>query len=347
MLNNSENINGEITENYIGSNLRLLRSRLELTQKEFIENFLTDKNGKKIITISKLSMIENGDMANLNEILGIFCENYRMDATYFSLPTEQFVQHLAKHSENQSESLEIGGTISAAPPKRSSYVEDLVKFLSDYLTENMINGKLHPGDKIPSEREMVKLFKVSRSALREAIKVLSTIGLLDVRPGQGTFISSKDRDFFESSLSWSLLVGEKTSEDILELRMILECESAYNASIRGTESNFAELKSILHKMEVSVKNMDIDEFLNLDMDFHLAIAKSTQNQVIYRLFSTIRRIMRHYSQTGMATVKDIEDIYKEHAEIVSSIINGNTDFARDSMRTHIIKSNARYNNQTV
>lgn len=333
----------DIAAIHIGPNLKLLRNRLSFTQKEFIQRYFKGEDGKARITISKLSLIERGDLGHIHEIASLFSKNYGISSEMLYLPLEQFSQAISP-TLHQSQAYNTSNAAAhPIPPKRSSYVEDLVKFLSDYLMDEMMCGMLHPGDKIDSEREMMRKFQVSRSALREALKVLSSIGLLDIRPGQGTFIATQNSDFFNSTLSWPLVLGEQTSEDILELRLILECESAHHSAQRYSKTDAHDLACIIDKMKESMDRKDPEQFLNLDIEFHLAIAKATQNRVIYHLFSTIRKIMRHYSQTGMVRDSDIEDIFREHSEIYEAIINGNADFAKTSMKHHIQRSNARYN----
>lgn len=336
---------GDFNYHNIGRNFKLLRRRLEMTQKKFIEKFFVMENGKKYLTVSKLSMIENGDTTNIDYISDIFARNSGVERRLLYLSSENFALQLEEIIEKYFPDFKDVEISMEMPLKRNSYVEDIVKVLSDYITESILSGRLNPGDKIPSERDMVKLFDVSRSALREAIKVLATIGLLDVCPGQGTFISTKNSSFFDAHLSWGLLVGEKTSRDILEIRMILECESAYYAAKRGSDEDFAELKEILKGMEKVAKDkekLDIEGFLNLDVSFHLAIAKVMQNQIVYHLFSTIRKLMRHYSQSGMTKQEDLIEIYHEHAEIVAAIVERDADKAKEAMHAHIVNSNARY-----
>ena len=345
MSNISETAGSDFDDHNVCSNLKLLRRMLKMTQKDFIENFFLTDKGKKYLTVSKLSMVENGDTVNIETISDVFSKNSKMDKRLLYQSQEEFSNQIEEITEkyfskwiNTERSFEL-------PLKRNNYVEDIVKALSDYITESILSGDLNPGDKIPSEREMVKLFDVNRSALREAIKVLSTIGLLDVCPGQGTFISTKNSDFFDAHLSWGLLVGEKTSRHILEIRKILECESAHYAALRGSDSDFLELKKILSDMEAYVKSdgpLDIEGFLNLDVDFHLAIAKAMQNPIVYQLFLTIRKLMRHFSQSGMSKKEDFIEIYQEHADIVQAIISRNPKEAKKSMHHHIIKSNSRY-----
>lgn len=161
-----------------------------------------------------------------------------------------------------------------APRKR------LVDEVIYQIQQQILLGHLKAGDKIPSEPELMTLFDVGRSTVREAIKVLANKGLLEVKQGEGTFVL--DRVIRDESLEQRL--RRANILEVYEVRKLLEIEIAGLAAIRRTQSDLNEISSQLEKQINYKLNQDKDAYIESDLAFHMTVAKATHNDVLMDLY---------------------------------------------------------------
>ena len=180
-------------------NLRLLRRRLGLTQKDFIGRFLSDEEGVPSMSVATLSNLESRGGPRLNDVILMAADALQIDSMLFSMKPEEFIQRI--------DILLPGGQdvddIRSNAVKKGK-IDQLLYRLTMYFAERLIDKELKKGDKIESDRVLAKKMNVGRSAIREALKVLDVLGMIDIHPGQGTFISNDEASFFIIPLSWSL-----------------------------------------------------------------------------------------------------------------------------------------------
>jgi GntR family transcriptional repressor for pyruvate dehydrogenase complex len=342
------------------ANLKSLRHYLDLTQQAFIDRFFTPGPGGRAVSVSRLSLLEGGSTAQLEQALTAFCQGTGVPREALNLPPADFVRNLdsfvARYFPGRGQKPEVrqtevqqqteSGAVTGPhlePLLRTNMMDEVVKTLTDYLTASLLSGQLKAGDKLPAERELAKALGIGRSPLREAVKALCAIGFLTAHTGQGTFIATQNSNFFGAPLAWNLLISNHTSREILELRMVLECEAAKAAAARRTEEDCQQLEQVAFRMKESLQKGDAAAFLETDMDFHFAVVRASQNQVTYQLLSTIRRIMGFYSRQGMSTPEQLNAIYDEHMTIYRAVLDKQAAKARRAMQEHINQTNKRYN----
>jgi len=198
------------------------------------------------------------------------------------------------------------------------------------------SGELKPGDKLPPERDMAEFLGVSRASVREALTALETVGILDIRPGEGTFVKrTSDSETFES-LTLLLSVEQTPEVQMMEVRRILETESAALAAKRAT---FADLQKIQASLLVMKSAESISDAVDADVRFHFAIAEATKNSVLLRIMNTVADLMHHTFR------QDRENLYAnpelgarvliEHEAILKAIQDQNPDEAWAKMLEHI------------
>lgn len=324
----------------IAQNLKFLRVTLRLSQRQFVDSFLCE-DSVPALSYSQYSVIEDG-RGNLDNVFKVLSSNTGIDTEFFALPVDTFIANLETLIKSYNLDKKANGSASEQIFEKSpTTVEVVVKTLSDYLVQGMIRGQFRAGEQLPSERELAAKFNVGRSPLREAMKVLNIIGFLDTRPGFGTFITKSNSSLFLSPLSWNLLVGDKTIHDITELRLLIECEAASLAADRTTPESLAELQAAFDQMGQAFHALDIEAFIAHDVDFHLAIAKCSQNDAFYQILITIRKILAQFSK-ALNTVRNLGVIFAEHQDILDSIMGKDPDAARLAMKTHLEKATARY-----
>ncbi|MGN1141977.1 MAG: FadR/GntR family transcriptional regulator [Oliverpabstia sp.] len=323
---------------YKNKNLCLLRRTLRLTQKEFIERFLSTDEGVPLMSVATYSNLESKDGARMTEVILAVSEKLGIDAMSFSMPPEEFAEKIHMLlPENVGEE----ATVKSTARKRN--IDQLLNRLTMYFAEQIFEKKLKKGDKIESDRELAARLGVGRSAIREALKVLDVLGMIDIRPGQGTYISNNETNFFVIPLSWSLFLNGNQTDSIIEVRNLLEVKAAYLAAGNKSEENMNRLYEVSHNIHNAYMAQDYKAFLNSDLEFHICIAECSGNPVIYSMIQTISNLMRHVSGTGMVDADQLRAIYDEHQKIYGLILASDADGAAKAMEEHLKNSVARYN----
>jgi GntR family transcriptional repressor for pyruvate dehydrogenase complex len=221
----------------------------------------------------------------------------------------------------------------ALKPIKAKRISDQV---FDQLRELIFRGKFKPGEQIMTERELSEALNVSRTSVREAINKLAHMGLLEQRQGQGTFVRSPNfRD--KNPLAVAMETQNASVEDLLEVRMGLECHSAANAAQRADEKDIRFMEKSIEEMTEEVQSGRLGT--EADVSFHMAVAYATKNPLqVYImknfydfLFAGIKENRSHlYKKPG-----NIEKIMKQHTEIFQSIKNHNPEEAFSAMKNHI------------
>lgn len=319
-------------------NLRLLRRALRLTQKDFIARFLSTPEGKPLMSIATLSNLESKDGPKLNEVILTVSGSLGIDSMLFSLPSEEFIEKIHMLLPDDA-----GQDAEGKNGSKKGNINRLLNRLTMYFAEQIFEKNLKKGDKIESDRVLAAKLGVGRSAIREALKVLDVMGMIDIRPGQGTYISNNEADFFIVPLSWSLFLNGSQIDNIVEVRNLLEIKAAFLAASCTNEAFLDKLYDISHRIHKSYIERDYKAFLEADLEFHVCIAECSGNLVIYSMIQTISNLMRHVSGSGMVTDDQLQEIYDEHQKIYGLILARDAEGASNAMKEHLENSTGRYN----
>lgn len=319
-------------------NLRLLRRHLGMTQKDFIRRFLSDEEGVPSISIATLSNLESRGGTRLNDVLLTVADALQIDSMVFSMKPEEFIQRIGILLPSGQDVADIRRNAV-----KKGKIDQLLYRLTMYFAEKFIDKRLKKGDKIESDRVLAKKMNVGRSAIREALKVLDVLGMIDIHPGQGTYISNDEASFFIIPLSWSLFLNGGQAEDILTVRNLLEIKAAELAAGCQDEGSLRRLEDISRQIRQAYEEKNQKEFLDHDIQFHGCIAECSGNQVIFSMLQTISSLMRHISGTGMADSVQLKEIYEEHRKIYGMILAHDGEGAADAMKEHLERSVTRYN----
>lgn len=222
-----------------------------------------------------------------------------------------------------------------SPVKRTSVSDAIVAQITDLIERNI----LKPGDRLPPERELCKRFQVGRSSLREALRSLATMGLLDGRVGEGTFVCDKSQ-YVERALQWGFLLDGKKLQDLSETRMMLESQNAYLAAERATPADLEAIADALAGMAGGLA--DAGRFLASDLQFHLLIARATHNSILYSLLETTRNYLQEWLEESLAEPSlagpRAELSLAEHHRILAALQQRDAEAARQAMAAHIRSS---------
>lgn len=216
------------------------------------------------------------------------------------------------------------------PVSRVTLGEQVAAQLSDQITE----GRWKPGEKLPSESELCAALKIGRSTLREALKSLAFVGMVQMRPGDGTYVIEESGHLIDRIMSRGLLKTEKELQDVGEARMLIESEIAALAAVRAESEDLELLSALMEEMNLSLAG-DGRRFVDLDVEFHLTIAKCAKNQMFYELLSPIRGVLTEWISKSQELPGIKESAYHQHGKILAAIRNRKPEKARHAMRTHL------------
>ncbi len=220
-------------------------------------------------------------------------------------------------------------------PIRQPASQEIVKRLLDVL----LSGDVAPGSRIPSERQLAEDLKVGRAMIREAIKSLGLLGLLEQRVGDGTYLSKSSSDLLPQVIEWGLLLGEKRFEDLLESRFILEVQLAGIAATRRTPEQLATIQALAETMRLAED--DIDAYVQTDIAFHLEIARASHNTVLCGVLGNIRSLLQAWTSRVLKAAGETRTSFAVHEPILRAIEASDPDAAAAAMTAHMERATRR------
>ena len=204
--------------------------------------------------------------------------------------------------------------------------------VAERIRQMILGTNLEPGDKLPNELQLSTDLNISRSTVREAIKILVSTNVLEVRRGTGTFVS-ENPGIAKDPLGITIMEEEDLLPHILEMRLIVEPQMAEIAAIRGTDEEIAKIREAYEHVKNAV--MKGENHTPADIEFHNQIARSTHNPILQRVVP----IINDGIIGGHAKTKDYpenaETIILQHKNIMHAIERRNPELARQYMTEHI------------
>lgn len=201
------------------------------------------------------------------------------------------------------------------------------------------SGRLGPGDRLPPEQELATEFGMSRSSLREAVRALAQAKVLDVRRGDGTYVTSLEPSLLLSGLTFVVdLMHGRTLLEIFEVRRLLEPAATALAAHRISAEEIAELRTSLAKLRAST---DVEEQISLDVDFHARVAAATGNQTLCSVLDAMStRALRARLWRGYAEGNKMAWALDQHEQIIGALETGDSALARAAATVHLAASEA-------
>jgi GntR family transcriptional repressor for pyruvate dehydrogenase complex len=222
------------------------------------------------------------------------------------------------------------------PIARTSISEEIAKQIIRLIS----TGELQPGQRLPSERDLCLQFGASRTSLREALRCLSIVGVLNARVGDGTSVAADGEVFLRRIVEWRLITERHDVENLMEVRIALEGISAANAAVRASAEEIERFHDLLRKMKLAVK--DARRFAVLDVEFHVALAKASGNALVFDLVSLIRNHLVRVLPKVLQLPHALPLVTREHTTIVEAIERRNPKAARAAMHAHLEAHLTRY-----
>jgi GntR family transcriptional regulator, transcriptional repressor for pyruvate dehydrogenase complex len=210
----------------------------------------------------------------------------------------------------------------------------LFEQITEQIEQQILRGDLQSGDRLPTERELAEQFHASRTAVREAMKILAQKGLLEMRPGRGTIVINGTSQALRDSLGLMLRVGQVDSaRELVEVREILEPEIAALAAVRATERDVVDLREAVETMDAHLH--DADAFISADNLFHQVLARATQNTLVLTLMDPIMELLSEQrKQIFFVDGGPLRGQF-HHKQLLDAIGHHDCEAARNAMRAHL------------
>lgn len=212
---------------------------------------------------------------------------------------------------------------------RSAVAEDIVSQLLAMIREK----KLRPGDKLPPERELATMLNVSRPSLREALRTLSVMHVVEMRQGSGCYITSLEPDALVKHLDFVFALDDSTYLQLLETRKIIEPGICALAAQSITEAELARLDACLELTRAG--QADLEAYLQADIDLHDIIANAARNPLLRRFMVSARSLAKASRQRTALLPGIVEQTIRDHEAIIQALREHQPEAARVAMLAHL------------
>ncbi len=221
-----------------------------------------------------------------------------------------------------------GGLTTIARIQRSTEVRN-------QLEAAIRRGDFAPGSKIPSERELVETFGVSRVSVREAIRSLEALGQVTVQHGRGVFVNDRRSGVGEPMARWLDLHRDETVE-LLDVRAALDATAVEKAVHRYREAEIEAVERAHDAFREAVEaDAPADDLVRLDGDFHLAIAEASGNRLLYDLLVDLNAYLSSHRHVALSAEGRANRSLEEHERVVEAILERDPERARAAMVAHL------------
>jgi GntR family transcriptional repressor for pyruvate dehydrogenase complex len=227
-----------------------------------------------------------------------------------------------------------------APVKARRIFEEVVM----QIREQIVSGRLKPGDKLPAERDLAEQFSVSRNAVREALRVLERSGTVQLKKGVsgGAFISAADPKVIAASLQDMLHLGRITAEQLTEARIWIESVITRIVCQTGTEDDFDRLEANIERARKFMQQGRHLERVEENIEFHNVLAEATRNPVLILNMAMLMDIMRFFA--SRIEPGDGQVIYESRLKLMQHLRARNAERAAAEMTAMLKRITGRYQN---
>ncbi len=215
------------------------------------------------------------------------------------------------------------------PIKSTRIYEEIVRQVKALIAE----GRLKSGDQLPPERDLAAQFKVSRTSVREALRTLESLGLIEIRPGEGTFVRRVSVESLIEPLAHVILSQREAVGELFEARRLLEPALAGLAARRATQEDLQEMERILEEQakEVAAGLTGLAQ----DAAFHASIAASVRNRAITRIVNALMDLLTQSREESLQTPGRPTRSHQDHRRILDAIRRRDEARARRAMLDHL------------
>jgi GntR family transcriptional regulator, transcriptional repressor for pyruvate dehydrogenase complex len=208
------------------------------------------------------------------------------------------------------------------------------------IKDMIVRGELNPNDQLPIEKDLADALSVSRGSLREGVRALSVLGILETRQGSGTYVTNLEPALLFAPLGFIVdLQYGHDAEQLHSVRRVLETEAAGHAALYITDAQLAEITVALNsfELELTAEKLDYERLLELDIEFHRIVADASQNPVLGALITSLSsRTVRGRLLRAVSDSHAEYNTLAEHRAIKAALADHAPDRARLRMANHLL-----------
>lgn len=234
---------------------------------------------------------------------------------------------MPKYARDPADELQGHLTALPATTPTAAVASELLRYFT--------SGGLEPGSRLPAERKIAEMLGTGRSAVREALAALEVLGIVEVRPGSGTYLRSRASELLPRTLSWGLMLGSHDVKDLLQIRRSLEQLVARLAAEHADQDAVGRLESHLAVMAHHVDLGEHAAFVEADAHFHQELASSTGNSSLGPLLESVRALLRVWVDRSVDEEADARRALEEHRAVVEAISAHGVEEAEAAMALHM------------
>ena len=210
--------------------------------------------------------------------------------------------------------------------KRTNVVEDIIETFK----QSIIQGDLVPGQRLPSEAELVEQLGVGRGTLREAMKKLEALGVVNIQRGDGTYIVDKPSSALLSPLEFALMLEARVGVDLVELRSLIEVGYCQLAAHKATEEDWERIEAAQRAYADYANSVerDVDLHTKLDLNFHFAVIDATHNPLVISVAQTVEKIFFASIRSTLTKSAGREYGIEAHRSVVQAMRSYNPEEIR-------------------
>ncbi|MFE2094332.1 FadR/GntR family transcriptional regulator [Streptomyces sp. NPDC059460] len=215
---------------------------------------------------------------------------------------------------------------------------------AERILEYLALAGLEPGARLPTEQDLADQVGMSRTVVREAVKILAALGRLSVHKGRGIYVAQPDQSSWQHSLTHFLPADLHQVDELFEFRRNLETTTARLAAQRATPTQVKAVRAAAHQSTRAAQQGDIDAFSHADDTFHTAIATATNNSFLTATIDTLRRLQHQVTAIGLAGLAggSLHDAAAQHEAIAHAIATGEHAHAHTLMAHHIDRTTHQF-----
>jgi GntR family transcriptional repressor for pyruvate dehydrogenase complex len=219
--------------------------------------------------------------------------------------------------------------IKIAPIKRERLNDVIIKRLVE-----LIQKELKPGDKLPSEKMLLEQLNIGRSSLREALRAVEALGLIEVRAGAGSYAKGIEGFLSRKPVELGLFEHHHSLKDMIDARQLIEIAIVDLVVQNITDEQLQQMEQVVHAME-ETSPPDLDKILSCDVHFHELLNKATGNTVLYELVSLVYNIVREVRKEYFSSLEDYTVSSRYHRNILEALKKRDAKRAKKAMQDHM------------
>ena len=222
-------------------------------------------------------------------------------------------------------------SLNIQPIEKLVLIDQIIETVGRLIAE----GLLKPGDVLPGERDLSEMLKVSRTSVRQALKALDVLGVLEIKPGSRTYLNKSISKLLINPMKFMTLLHKVDVIELFETRKIIEVALARLAAENATEKDIERMRAALEESKQNLNKPKI--YLYLEMDFHEAIFVASSNRILTAFMASINNLLLETREKTVMIYLDLEDSLKQHIKIFNAIRNRNSKKAGEAMFEHLSK----------